>query len=187
MIKEFPKTTMAVVVATWMIPSAFSLYNMIKPSYNDGLKEGYDNANKDYNDGLKEGYDNAKKEFRNNAMKSLKITNGYADDNIRSMESNESHLPREYIVSSLHLICLPKWQLEVFGEDYIVRATSDLKQKNAWIMPAKESRELDSKLRKIVSFYSTEPQITTDDISCMERETRIQMYKAIDSITKVRQ
>ena len=143
-----------------------SLHLMRKPNYDEGLKTRYDNA---------------MKEFRNNAVKSLKITNDYVDENIHRLESKATIEPK-YVDGSLRLLCLPKWRLEVFGEDYIVLATSEFKHNNAWIMPEKESRELDLKLRRIIASYHTERQITIDDISRLESEKRIQMSKAIDTV-----
>ena len=106
-------------------------------------------------EGLKTRYDNAIKEFRKNAVKSLKITNDYVDENIHRLESKATIEPK-YVDGSLHLLYLPKWRLEVFGEDYIVLTTSEFKHNNAWIMPEKESRELDLKLRRIIASYHTE-------------------------------
>ena len=61
----------------------------------------------------------------------------------------------------------------------------ELKHNNASVMPEKESRELESELRRIVSGYHTERQITIDDISRLESEIRIQIYKAIDTVNAV--
>ena len=78
-----------------------SLHLMRKPNYDEGVKTRYDNA---------------MKEFRNNAVKSLKITNDYVDENIHRLESKAIIEPK-YVDGSLRLLCLPKWRLEVFGED----------------------------------------------------------------------
>ena len=138
MMKDFPNITMMSVVGffimffivflkkyeqldTWMGASFFyykrffTLHLMRKPNYDEGLKTRYDNAIK---------------EFRNNAVKSLKITNDYVDENIHRLESKATIEPI-YVDGSLRLLCLPKWRLEVFGEDYIVLATSEFKHNNA--------------------------------------------------------
>lgn len=148
-------------------------YQVIKCTYDDGFRKGRNL-----------GYADAKNEFKTQALESIKTTIGYADRNLLDLKS-ESCINPKYVSDSLKLIVLPKWRLTVFGDDYVVRATMKEDHKNAWIMPEKESIELDIKLRKIVEGFERTTSITTDDISKMEREARIQMYKAITSVAKI--
>ena len=54
---------------------------------------------------------------------------------------------------------------------------------DAWIMPEKESGELDAKLREIVQSSIIDPPVSTEDMSNMEREARVHMYKTFTLVT----
>ena len=50
-------------------------------------------------------------------------------------------------------------------------------------MPEKESGELDAKLREIVQSSIIDPPVSTEDMSNMETEARVHMYKTFTLVT----
>ena len=121
----------------------------------------------------------AKKEFHQKCVDSIHKSMENADKNLEILDSNKV-LNDTYVKGSLLLLILPKWELVVFGEQYVVRATPYLKYTTAWIVPKKESDELDRKLQKVVllSLGKDMSQMKIEDI---ERTTRVMVYEAINS------
>jgi hypothetical protein len=99
----------------------------------------------------------AMKTSMDNAVKNLKIL-------------DEGILDNSYVESSLLLRILPKWKLEVFNEVYIVRTPLKCDHTNAWIVPEKDSDDLDNKLQMIL--LSCGLGMTNIDIENIQRAAR---------------
>lgn len=135
-----------------------------------------------YENDFDEGYDCANEDFLNQCNTSMKSTMEYTEKNLQILETGEK-LDIQYVKSALMLLVLPKWTLMVNEVPYIVRATPKLDWTIAWVIQEDSSKELDEKLREVVS--KSIPTMTDIKINNLQRLIRKNMYQVFDDFTSI--
>jgi hypothetical protein len=203
MFNKFPTISMVLITGTVVAVPCFQFYQYTQPNFAAGLHEGYIKGKNEaknegyekakneflmkpthangliegYEKGHEKGYEKAKNEFHQKCLRSMKTTMDTADKNMIILDETGS-LDDSNVKSSLLLRILPKWKLEIFNEVYIVRTPLKCDHTNAWIVPEKESDELDNKLQIIV--LTSRLDMKNIDIENIQRATRKNAYEEKD-------
>jgi len=132
-----------------------------------------------------QGYDRAKQEFYDKIAFSDETNHVVVESDrvFALLTSDPLCFGRNIYVRNAALILLqPKWNLEVFGEDYVVRLPEKSFHREAWIVPKNTSNELDATLRRIIlttpgSFLKD--KISEADLEKLEEASHFKTYAAI--------
>ena len=177
---------------TFVALNGFFMKRVYERGFSDGKKLGYEEVKKlGYEEVKKLGYEEAKKELRNKALKCSNSAITRADQELvrvsLQLEPEDSSTTKNKfdpkVNESLQMLILPKWKFQMFDDDFIIRPTTEPDHGVVWMMPQKESDELDLKLLKSIQESTT---LSEDDIINLEKETRMHMYRVFDYIAKAK-
>ena len=136
MFAEYSKTTTTFIVGIITFPYALQVQKCIYPP-------------KTYEDGKKDGYDQAKQELRNVAKVAVSKTIGYIDADVRRIEENVA-VADLYLEEKVKIAILPRWNLELLGDKFVVRRPLHAHWNNAWFMTEEDSQEIDNNIQEML-------------------------------------
>ena len=119
---------------------------------------------KTYDQGIRDGYDKARTEIQLQSQKAVSKTLHYIEDDYNTIANSKTSLvPDQFIQGKIKILLLPKYNLNLLGDDYVIRQTLRPDFKNAWIMTKEDSEYMDKvilkTLDKVNHCYSDEQKI----------------------------
>jgi hypothetical protein len=102
-----------------------------------------------YQDGINDGYAQAKKELQDNAKKNVKSTLFYIEQDANNIKNNIT-VSDLFLEEKINIALLPRWELNLLGDNYIVRQPLHHDWKKAWLMTKEDSNTLDQQIYNIL-------------------------------------
>lgn len=140
MFQPFPisKFTMGVLATAWFLPLAMIVdTKYIRPTAAWKTAE--------FEEGKKVGYEKAKREVNEAAARAVRRTMEYIDEDIRSVETGKV-VPPVFLLDKYKMLLLPRWNLTLLGQEYVVRHPLHRKFNGAWFMTVEDSKRMDKKI-----------------------------------------
>lgn len=163
-----------------MLTYFFSLYTFFSTFVNKSEKKIDNNVNVNINGNT---------EFHRQCADSIESSIEYAKKNLLVI-ANREKIDTFCISNSFSLLIAPKWSFSAFGQYYVVRLSFYGSHHHAWIVPKKESDELDALLKNILQksdFFGK--NLTLDDIDIhlgkIIHNIRDTLYKTLDVTKKI--
>ena len=122
----------------------------------------------------REGYEQAKTEFYTQMHTSAENSMKYAEKNAQIVKSGKKF---DYMDSTAQLWALPKWNLKVFGETYVVRMPHKCDYTQAFILPKKDNDALEAIFYTILTTKYSESTLEN-----LQREAKKNIYQSVNDI-----
>ena len=115
---------------------------------------------KTFEDGKKEGYEKARHEVRNAAKAAVATTYKYIDKDTKLIKDN-APVADKWLKDKILIAILPRWNLDLLGDKYIVRRPLRAEVNDAWLMTEEDSQEMDEKIQIVLSGtkYEVDPSM----------------------------
>lgn len=141
MFERFPRATFLLAAGFIGLPYVKPVKDFFIPpkSYEDGKK-----------DGEKYGYDKARKELRDMAENKVVRTMDYINGDKKKIEAKEE-VADAYLKGKVAIHLLPRWDLKLLGDDYIVRRPLYAQNNEAFFMTRAHSENMDTSIRDTLS------------------------------------
>ena len=128
-----------------------------------------------------DGYNQAKKDIQKQAANALEKTLVHIAKDNKKLDEKKV-VPSVYFDERRQMLLLPRYNLKLLGDDYIVRKPLRGDWTDAWFMTASASEYLDRRIRENLSKASV--SFDEDKISLAKREISKSMQDIICKIAK---
>jgi hypothetical protein len=132
--------------------------------------------------GKDQGYDQAKKELYTMAKKAAVKTISYTKKDIERTKSGFV-VDKVYMKDRAKISLLPRWELELLGDKYIVRQPLREEWDTAWLMTESDSRDLDYQIE--LSLMETVFHRDQNTTNIVKKEINKKIHTYIDERVNV--
>lgn len=129
---------------------------------------------KTFKEGKIEGYEDAKKELHAAAKNAVAKTFKY----IKNDADESSTVKDIFLQDKIKIMILPQWELELLGDEYIVRSPFRASWKKAWLMTKSDSHEMDRQIEALLS--GTKFSVNLDKTGITRQEIIQSTHRMID-------
>ena len=129
---------------------------------------------KTFEEGKIQGYEDAREELRTAAKSAVAKTFEY----IKNDAKNPSSVTDTYLEDKIKIVILPRWELQLLGDKYIVRSPFRASWNNAWLMTESDSDEIDRQIE--VMLRGTKFAMDLNKTGLMRREIINSTHRIID-------
>ena len=174
MFNRFPRITTTAVLLVIGYPYGEKFTQMWYPpkTFEQGLEEG-----------KREGFQTAKNELISLAHRNCKQTLEYIEqDAARIKDGRRDSIANVFLEDKIKIAILPRWNLSLLGDNYVVRRPLRADVNDAWFMTEESSRIIDDKIQKM--FTDTEFEINPVKKDISKREIAQAVQRIIETQAK---
>lgn len=177
MFARYPKMSMTLFAGIISFPYMEKAMYPERKTFEDGRKAGMEEAKRDAFDqgkleGRNKGYGEARRELR-------KLAEGAVEKTFRHIESDAKKLqPDIYLQEKTKIALLPKWNLVLLGDKYVVRHTLRAECSKAWLMTKSDSDEMDRQIETMLT-------VDADKIDIARSKVKQETLRNIDSYSSL--
>ena len=167
MFHRFPRTTTTAVLLVIGYPYGEKLTHIWYPP-------------KTFEDGKREGFQAAKNELISLAHRNCKQTLEYIEeDAARIKDGRRDSIANVFLEDKIKIAILPRWNLSLLGDNYVVRRPLRAEANDAWFMTEESSRIIDEKIQNM--FMGTEFEINPVKKDISKREIAQAVQRVIET------